>query len=163
MKKMSYDLLLARDYFRFSSAHLVIGKNFFEHLHGHNYEVEVNVFGTQGEGNMIINFYDLKKIVTPLVDKLDHRLLLPGRSKYIIINEINDQVIIKIPRLNKEYEIPKEDVIVLPVENTTVEELSRYFYEELKNEEAFHRENIKGFKITVNEFRKQGVTFEKFL
>ncbi|MHA1401066.1 MAG: 6-pyruvoyl trahydropterin synthase family protein [Candidatus Heimdallarchaeaceae archaeon] len=124
---MSYELVLSRDYFRFSCAHLVVGETFYERLHGHNYIVQISVIGEQKDDNMVINFYDLKRIVKPIVDRLDHHLLLPTKNKHIEIIEQNKQIIIKIPRLNKEYEVPKEDVELLPIENTTVEELSLYF------------------------------------
>lgn len=131
---MSYDLFLSREYFIFSCSHIVIGESFFEKLHGHNYTVQVNIVGQQSKDNMVVNFYDIKRIVQPVVDSLDHHLILPRYNKHLEIIETDKQVIIKVPRLDKEYEIPKEDVKILPIENTTVEELSRYFTELLIKE-----------------------------
>lgn len=47
------------------------------HLHGHNYAVEVNVAGPVSiEDGMVVDFYDLSQIVAPLVDALDHAMIL---------------------------------------------------------------------------------------
>ena len=156
---MSYDLFLSREYFIFSCSHIVIGESFFEKLHGHNYTVQVNIVGQQSEDNMIVNFYDIKRIVQPVVDSLDHHLILPRYNKPLEITETDKQVIIKVPRLDKEYEIPKEDVKILPIENTTVEELSRYFTELLIKEKKFNKKNIKSLKVSVCEDDGQGVTY----
>ncbi|MHA1304171.1 MAG: 6-pyruvoyl trahydropterin synthase family protein, partial [Candidatus Heimdallarchaeaceae archaeon] len=127
---------------------------------GHNYIVQISVIGEQKDDNMVINFYDLKRIVKPIVDRLDQHLLLPTKNKHIEIIEQNKQIIIKIPRLNKEYEVPKEDVELLPIENTTVEELSRYFSEILQECEKLRQPNIKSVKIMVSEYKNQGVSRE---
>ncbi|MCG3255773.1 MAG: 6-carboxytetrahydropterin synthase, partial [Candidatus Heimdallarchaeota archaeon] len=124
---MTYNLFLNRDYLTFSSAHFVIGENFYEPLHGHNYKILINVYGTQGKDNMVIDFHDIKKILKPFVDSLDHYVLVPSKNKFLEITEKDGQVIIKIPHLDKEYELPKSDVVLLPIENTTVEEMSHYF------------------------------------
>ncbi len=157
---MSYDLFLSRDYFVFACAHFVIGENFFEPLHGHNYKIKVNVFGEQGTDNMVLDFHDIKEVVKPIVDELDHHVLLPASNKHIKIIEKGEQIIFKVPRLNKEYEFPKEDVIILPIENTTVEEMSHYFIKMLQGNNAIYRKNIDKITITVTEYEGQGVTCE---
>lgn len=43
--------------------------------HGHNYEIEVIISGPIADNGFIIDFYDLDKIVKPLLDLLDHRML----------------------------------------------------------------------------------------
>ncbi|MBA7539479.1 hypothetical protein ES705_31758 [subsurface metagenome] len=157
---MSYELFLSRDYLVFSSAHFVIGENFFEPLHGHNYKLQINVYGQQGQDNMVINFLSIKKILAPLIDLLDHRVLIATENKHIEILEKGEQVIINIPRLNKEYEFPRTDVALLPIENTTVEEMSHYFVNELIKNEELKQENIERITVTVNEYEGQGVTVE---
>jgi 6-pyruvoyltetrahydropterin/6-carboxytetrahydropterin synthase len=44
-------------------------------MHGHNYEIEVTVSGEVMGNGFIIDFWDLDKIVDPLVERLDHRTL----------------------------------------------------------------------------------------
>jgi 6-pyruvoyltetrahydropterin/6-carboxytetrahydropterin synthase len=159
---MSYNLFLNRDYLTFSCAHFVVGENFYEPLHGHNYKILINVYGTQGKDNMVINFHDIKKILKPFVDSLDHYVLIPSKNKYLDIQEKGEQVIIRIPHLGKEYELPKSDIVLLPIENTTVEEMSHYFVKLLAKNDEIRRENVSQVTVTVYEYEGQGVTTELF-
>lgn len=45
-------------------------------VHGHTYMLDVTVEGEVNERTgMILNYFDLDKIVKPIVDRLDHRML----------------------------------------------------------------------------------------
>jgi len=44
-------------------------------FHGHSYKMVVEVEGEPSEGGMIIDFYDLGKIVKPIIEKYDHAFL----------------------------------------------------------------------------------------
>lgn len=44
-------------------------------LHGHNYEMEVTVSGSMQAEGWIIDFFDMDKIVKPIIDLVDHRCL----------------------------------------------------------------------------------------
>lgn len=48
--------------------------------HGHNYEMEVVISGPIESTGFIIDFYDLDKIVKPMLEIVDHRMLndIPG-------------------------------------------------------------------------------------
>lgn len=43
-----------------------------KNIHGHSYKMMVELEGTQDESGMIMDYYDLKKIVNPVIEKLDH-------------------------------------------------------------------------------------------
>ncbi len=159
---MSYDLFLSRDYMIFSSAHFVVGEKFIESLHGHNYKILINIYGDQDEENMILNFYDIKKVLKPIVDSLDHKILIPEDSNLLEITESGEQIVIKIPNYDKEYEFPKSDVMLLPIKNTTVEEISHYLAEKLMWNNEIKKENIDQVTVTVFEYEGQGITYELF-
>jgi 6-pyruvoyltetrahydropterin/6-carboxytetrahydropterin synthase len=61
----------------FAAAHrLMHYKGKCEHLHGHNYRVEVTVrAAAPRSGGMVIDFGDLKKATNDVLDKLDHSYL----------------------------------------------------------------------------------------
>lgn len=61
----------------FSAAHLLRNYNGkCEHLHGHNYRVNVVARAhSTGDGGMVIDFGDLKRAANTVVDKLDHTFL----------------------------------------------------------------------------------------
>lgn len=63
--------------FRFEASHILPkhpGK--CSRLHGHSYQVQVTVLGSVHPATgFVIDFAEIKKIVQPLVDKLDHQHL----------------------------------------------------------------------------------------
>jgi len=123
---MEFTIGVDRHKLHFSSAHLTIveGKK-AEALHGHNFEVTVEV-GTKklDRKGMVIDFYDLLRAVDSLLDEWDHFVLLPGMSPEISIKETEGKSIEWI-FAGKRYKVPKEDVVILPVSNTTTEELAQ--------------------------------------
>lgn len=68
-----YEISIRKD---FSAAHkLEIGGK-CEALHGHNYRVEVTVSGPSLDGmGVLIDFRDLKKWLSEILEKLDHQYL----------------------------------------------------------------------------------------
>lgn len=60
--------------FEFESAHFL--RNYHgkcANLHGHSYKLEVSAKGKLNDSGMVIDFTDLKHIVTSLIERLDHR------------------------------------------------------------------------------------------
>lgn len=64
--------------FHFSYGHRLIDHpGHCSRYHGHNAKVEVSVDGSINlETGMVIDFYDLNKVVKPLIDFLDHKMIL---------------------------------------------------------------------------------------
>lgn len=44
-------------------------------VHGHTYKVEIVIEGEKSKAGMIIDFYDIKKIVKAVLNNYDHKLL----------------------------------------------------------------------------------------
>lgn len=59
----------------FSSAHHLLNyKGKCENMHGHNWKVEVALFGdTLDESNILVDFKVLKKYVNEIIEYLDHK------------------------------------------------------------------------------------------
>ena len=47
-----------------------------QNLHGHSYEMEVIIEGTLNQDGVVLDFGLLKEIVSPIVESLDHSLVL---------------------------------------------------------------------------------------
>ncbi|MCA0389714.1 MAG: 6-carboxytetrahydropterin synthase [Bacteroidetes bacterium] len=45
-------------------------------LHGHSYRMFLEVDGDLDENGLVIDFYDLKKIVNPIIEELDHSFMV---------------------------------------------------------------------------------------
>lgn len=126
-------LHLAKQNFKFSAAHfLIFDKARAEKLHGHNYQVKVEIkvaeSATWQELGYSIDFSQLKQIIKKSLDELDEHVLLPALHP-----DIKTKVEGATLHLNfreRVYAFPKNEVHLLPVKNTSVEELSRYLLEE---------------------------------
>jgi 6-pyruvoyltetrahydropterin/6-carboxytetrahydropterin synthase len=108
----------------FSSAHFIIGADYCETLHGHNYFVDITVSGPLDSEGMVMDFRDIKKKAIQICERLDHRTLLPSKSKSIKVadSDLSYEVTVS----GKRYVFPKEDCFVLPIDATTAERLAEY-------------------------------------
>jgi len=71
--------------YEFCSAHylpLVPDAHKCKRLHGHNYRLVVGVTGDPDRSGMVVDFFDLDKVVAPMVKEVDHFCLndIPGLS-----------------------------------------------------------------------------------
>lgn len=53
-------------------------------IHGHSYKMRIELEGTLDENQMIMDFYDVHKIVQPYVDKLDHSFIVDGKDELML-------------------------------------------------------------------------------
>ena len=141
----------------FSAAHFLVGHEKCERLHGHNWRVDVIVEGKPDEQGLIVDFIDLKKILEKLCAKYDHRLLLPSRNRALKRSSRGAKTRIEVH--GRGFEFPSEDVVWLPVVNTTVEELARVIAAEL-NERLPHP-NVQRIRVWVEESPGQGAVGEE--
>lgn len=59
----------------FSAAHSIPGHRKCGKIHGHNFKVEVEIAGKVKENGMVMDFFDLKKLVEEVVSKFDHTII----------------------------------------------------------------------------------------
>ncbi|MDH5543643.1 MAG: 6-carboxytetrahydropterin synthase [Nitrospinota bacterium] len=119
-----YKIKIKKEKHNFSAAHFITFENDCESLHGHNYYTSLEMTGSLDENAYLMDFRNLKKELSLICDRLDHKVLLAA-----------DNVHQKITKSGGEYEVifngsryvfPTDDVIMLPIENTTVEKLSEF-------------------------------------
>lgn len=55
-----------------------------KNIHGHSYKMIVELEGDLNEQGMIIDFYDLEKIINPLVEELDHAFMVNKNDKVVM-------------------------------------------------------------------------------
>jgi 6-pyruvoyltetrahydropterin/6-carboxytetrahydropterin synthase len=127
----------------FSAAHFVMRSGACERLHGHNYQVEVSIQGPLDDHGMVLDFRDVRDRVTGICESLDHRVLLPGRSKEIKVREVGG--ILEVVVADRRYVFPKDDCIMLPVAATTTELLAEYIATRIELSKAY------GFQVCVSE------------
>ncbi|MGB5289061.1 MAG: 6-carboxytetrahydropterin synthase [Ignavibacteriaceae bacterium] len=55
-----------------------------KNIHGHSYKMLVEFEGDLDEKGMIIDYYDVEKIINPIVEKLDHSFMVNKNDKTVL-------------------------------------------------------------------------------
>ena len=83
-----FKVRVTKDYLVFCSGHFITYQgDQCERIHGHNYRTAVEVEGDLDENHYVIDFIALKDLTKSIIDELDHRMLLPTRSRQILLHE----------------------------------------------------------------------------
>ncbi|MGE0598799.1 MAG: 6-pyruvoyl tetrahydropterin synthase family protein [Dehalococcoidia bacterium] len=114
-----------RNRLRFAAAHMATFGGGCEPLHGHNYDVMIELEGELTEDSWVWDFGAVKRAARALTEELDHHFLLQRNSKHLAIEESADSWVVSFAQ--RRYSFPKSDVFVLPIENTTAECISEWF------------------------------------
>lgn len=148
MKRFA-NLEIHKDEFSFSAGHFTIfSATEREQLHGHNYYVSIAFNICIEQNGLSFDYRIYKKKILALCDKLDRHFLLPQFSPYLKIEEEGDYWLAEFN--HKKLPFLKDDVIILPLTNITIEELSHWFLQNIitdKNELSLHA--IHGIEVKV--------------
>ncbi|PTL82801.1 6-carboxytetrahydropterin synthase [Vitiosangium sp. GDMCC 1.1324] len=125
---------LHKEEMKFSAGHFTIfSATHRENLHGHNFTVYVALTGEVADNGMLADYGPLKKAVIERCRSWNEHFLLPGLSPHLKIErDARGDVLARFH--DEELRFLARDVLVLPVENVTLEELARVFGEELVGE-----------------------------
>ena len=55
-----------------------------KNIHGHSYKMIVEFEGDLNEQGMVIDYYDVEKIIDPIIEKLDHSFMVNKKDKVVI-------------------------------------------------------------------------------
>ena len=131
MVSETYTVRVSKDYLVFCCAHFITYEGqTCERLHGHNYRAAAEVVGPLDENRYVFDFIALKNLLREITDELDHHMLLPTESRLIRVTEEGQSVRVRFEE--REWVFPREDCVLLPVENTTAELLARWIGERLR-------------------------------
>ena len=147
---ISYRVQVSKDYTVFAAGHFITydgGR--CEPLHGHNYRAAVGLEGDLDENAYVINFVLLKRLLRGLCDRLDHRMLLPTGNPLMIIERQPESYVVRA--LHKTYVFPAEDVVQLPIPNTTSECLAEWLSGELLSQLGDVSAGLNYLEVAVEE------------
>lgn len=129
---LNYSIKVYKQYFNFASSHFLIFEDGTrEPLHGHNYRVMVKGETNDLKGDLVFDFLDIKPIVREVCDSLDHKLLLPKNNPQIKIHTDNTNTRVETP-CGSSFSFPSEDVLLLPILNTSAERLAVYICQKIR-------------------------------
>lgn len=55
-----------------------------KNIHGHSYKMIVDLEGKLNNEGMVIDFYDVEKIIKPIIEKLDHAFMVKNDDKDVL-------------------------------------------------------------------------------
>ena len=98
---------------RFSSAHIIPEYEKCGRIHGHTYAVHIKIVGKPDSKGIIVDFTLVKSALKEIIADLDHRILIPEKSKTVEIEKQSNSV--NITFLGKSYVFPVDDCMFLPL------------------------------------------------
>ena len=133
----------------FSASHALISDDIEEGLHGHNYQVGIEIEGKPDSDDIIIDFLYLDKMLNNLLSEWDHYVLLPSNNPNMEINVRENNLDIEYGI--RFYSIPNDEVKVLDCTNVTTEALTRLLGEKVQNQlkEKEFWQRIERINITI--------------
>lgn len=104
-------------------------------IHGHTYKMRVEIEGDLDSNGMVMDYYDVSSVISPLVDELDHSFIVKDNDFEVIefLNKLNSKK------------------VVVPFE-TTAENITLYMLQKIK--EKITSDRIKKIKVRVYETEK---------
>jgi 6-pyruvoyltetrahydropterin/6-carboxytetrahydropterin synthase len=155
-----FKVRVTKDHLVFCSGHFISYEgDKCERLHGHNYRAAVEIEGPLDDNHYVFDFIALKLRTKEITDELDHRMMLPTANPYIVVEA--DARAVHVRYQTREWLFPREDCVLLPIENTTAELLARYIGQRLLGSlRDQHRFEPELLRVEVEESLGQSATYE---
>lgn len=130
-----------------------------ERLHGHNYWLEASILAKIVEPGITFDYRIVRDKLVGLCQQLTQRFLLPAQSPYLNIAERDGMVVATFN--GQDIPFPKDDVLLMPLTNITLETLSTWFVNKIVDDEAFIKTRyIKALTIKVFNSPEQSAVFQ---
>jgi 6-pyruvoyltetrahydropterin/6-carboxytetrahydropterin synthase len=149
-----------RDQYKFSCAHMtVFPDGTKERLHGHNYQLGLELELADVAFARMLPFADVKAWLAAICAELKERVLVAAQNPLTTIARADaDEVELTVA--GKRYVLPREDVTLLPVDNVSVEALALHLGDRAVAELAptFAPGVVTAIELWVSESPGQGST-----
>jgi 6-pyruvoyltetrahydropterin/6-carboxytetrahydropterin synthase len=140
---------ISKEYLNFSAGHFTIfSATERESLHGHNFQVRCTVDALVGANGMAFDYVMLKRVLKELCDALDERLLLPERSPHLRVAREGGGVTVWFD--DQRLTFLDRDVLLLPIRNVTIEELSTLLLTRLRARPELADPSIQAIALAVS-------------
>jgi 6-pyruvoyltetrahydropterin/6-carboxytetrahydropterin synthase len=155
-----FKVRVTKDHLVFCSGHFISYEgDKCERLHGHNYRTAVEIEGSLDENHYVFDFIALKQRTKAITEELDHRMMLPTRNLHIQVEERPRSIHVRYRE--REWLFPREDCVLLPIENTTAELLARWIAQRLVEAlQQQHNYRPAILRVEVEESFGQSATYE---
>jgi 6-pyruvoyltetrahydropterin/6-carboxytetrahydropterin synthase len=153
MRRMS-TIELFKEEMKFSAGHFTIfSATERESLHGHNFNVHVSFTGQISPNGLVADYTILRDELISLCAQWDSIFIIPERSPFLKIETTASHVVV---HYNQEsFTLLKRDVLLLPIENATVEAFAELIVERLLKNSSYIEE-MQISELTVKVFTSPG-------
>jgi 6-pyruvoyltetrahydropterin/6-carboxytetrahydropterin synthase len=124
-------VVVAREQYKFSCAHMtVFPDGTKERLHGHNYQVGAVLELHDVAFAQMIPFAPIKDALSVICKEFRERVLLAANNPFFEkLRDDDDELELRL--CGKRYVFPREDVLLLPIDNVAVEGLAAYLVDRM--------------------------------
>lgn len=104
---------------------------------------------------VVLDFITFKPLVKQVCDALDHRTLIQTESPIIKVNRRGQEIEVRYK--TQRLLLPRQDVILLPLVNTSTELLAEHVADQIRREvrKKFPQSRIRNMEVGVEEARGQ--------
>lgn len=147
-------ITVERNTLRFAAAHFTTFEGQCEPLHGHNYDVLIEVEGDLTSDSWVLDFSALKQMAREICKEVDHKFILQRDSRELSIDE--GMANWKVRYNERGWVLPKADVVALPIDNSTAERLAQWFAGRLRERLATAgATNVRSITVGIEEMPGQ--------
>ncbi|MGE3543659.1 MAG: 6-pyruvoyl tetrahydropterin synthase family protein [Kofleriaceae bacterium] len=149
---------IAREQYKFSCAHMtVFPDGTKERLHGHNYTVAVAIELDRVDLAAMIPFAPVKAALGELCQAWKERVLIAEAIPHLSIMRDDDEL--ELTLCGARYVLPRGDVLLLPIDNISVEALAAHVARVLRDRVAvLDAPQVQALEVTVEESPGQGAS-----
>ena len=140
-----FTISVRKQAFKFSCGHFtVLSALKREPLHGHDYFLS---FELDYLKNKFVDYNVFKNEVRLLCKELDEKVLIPTKSAHLKIKKNKKNI--ELSFKDDFFSLPSKDVLLLPIKNTTLEEISDYIFNVLSRKECFSEHEVRRLKVII--------------
>jgi 6-pyruvoyltetrahydropterin/6-carboxytetrahydropterin synthase len=149
---------IARESYKFSAAHMtVFPDGSKERLHGHNYTVAVAVELSQIDLMSMVAFAPVKAALGELCAEWKERVLIAAKNPFFELVRDDDELELRL--CGQRYVLPRGDVVLLPIDNVSVEALSGHAATLLLSRlSVLDVAHVRSLEVTIEESPGQGAS-----
>jgi 6-pyruvoyltetrahydropterin/6-carboxytetrahydropterin synthase len=155
-----FEIRIRKDALKFASSHMtVFADGSKEHLHGHHYQPTVSVTFQDASLKKMIPFVEIKNGMKKIASLWDEKVLLASENPFFKVKKQSRDSLSFI-LCNKEYLLPRDEVVLLKTDNITCETLARAYYEFMEMElDLFRNPNVLSMSVYIEESPGQGAAY----
>jgi len=151
-------IVIAREQHKFSCAHMtVFADGTKERLHGHNYTIAVAIDVDRVDLQAMIPFAPIKAAIAELCAAWKEHTLLAATNPFLELIGDGDELEFRL--CGDRYVMPRQDAILLPIDNISVEALASHVATLLvERVAALDASHVRALEVTVAESPGQGAS-----